>query len=368
MTEGIAILPAAASIVVLAATMAIGIMAARRAQTLSDFWVAGRTVSVFTNASAISSNYLSAASFLGVAAFVWASGFDGVWYATGFAAGYVFLLLFIASPLRRFGEYTIPDFCHGRFDSRRLRRAGIFWTFVISSLYIIAQMVGVGTLMEAVTGIPWVWGIVILGGVIILYVALGGMTGVTFAQMMQFWIMITAMLVPLVILLSRHGYGEVLTYAYNDNAPIVAEGAPADAMTIEGAPAFSPEERQSFRNLRQWVSPFNRFDLWSSVSLLVALVCGTAGLPHILARFYTNPNAAAARWSTVYVGRLGARGARAGSCHREPGGRAKPELHDAGHQRTGRGVGQGPGCRRRRCRAALDGLRAAHRSQLGLRA
>lgn len=301
MTEGIAILPAAAAIVVLAATMAIGVMAARRAQTLSDFWVAGRSVSVFTNASAISSNYLSAASFLGVAAFVWASGFDGVWYATGFAAGYVFLLLFIASPLRRFGEYTIPDFCHGRFDSRRLRRAGIFWTFVISSLYIIAQMVGVGTLMEAVTGIPWVWGIVILGGVIILYVALGGMTGVTFAQMMQFWIMITAMLVPLVILLSRHGYGEVLTYAYNDTAPIVAEGAPADAMTIEGAPAFSPEERQSFRNLRQWVSPFNRFDLWSSVSLLVALVCGTAGLPHILARFYTNPNAAAARWSTVWV-------------------------------------------------------------------
>ncbi|MGC9319377.1 MAG: sodium:solute symporter family transporter, partial [Armatimonadota bacterium] len=159
-----------AAIAVLGLTMYLGLSAARRTDTLDDYWVAGRGVSVFTNASAISSNYLSAASFLGVAAFVWANGFDGVWYATGFAAGYILLLLFIASPLRRFGEYTIPDFCCGRFNSDRLRHAGIAWTCVISALYIIAQMVGVGTLMEVVTGVPWVWGVIILGGVITLYV------------------------------------------------------------------------------------------------------------------------------------------------------------------------------------------------------
>ena len=141
-------LPLIATGLVLALTIVLGLMSARKAKTLSDYWVAGRSVGVFTNASAIASNYLSAASFLGVAAVVWASGFDGVWYATGFAAGYILLLLFIASPLRRFGKYTIPDFCQGRFNSKRLRQAGILWAMVISALYIIAQRVGVGTIEE----------------------------------------------------------------------------------------------------------------------------------------------------------------------------------------------------------------------------
>lgn len=303
MTNGLDLLPLIATIIVLAGTMAIGLYSARQARTLSDYWVAGRSVGVFTNASAISSNYLSAASFLGVAAFVWANGFDGVWYATGFAAGYILLLLFIASPLRRFGQYTIPDFCHGRFQSRRLRRAGILWTFVISSLYIIAQMVGVGTLMEAVTGIPWVWGVILLGGIITLYVAFGGMTGVTLTQMAQFWIMLLAMILPLIVLMARHPYPALLMHAYNDVAQVSADGTTlaATATTVAGKPAFTPKELERFGSLHQWLSPFNKWDLWGSVSLLVALVCGTAGLPHILARFYTNPRASQARWSTVWV-------------------------------------------------------------------
>lgn len=296
----VAALPLIAAIAVLVLTMYLGLSAARRTATLDDYWVAGRGVGVFTNASAISSNYLSAASFLGVAAFVWANGFDGVWYATGFAAGYILLLLFIASPLRRFGQYTIPDFCEGRFHSPRLRRAGIAWTCVISALYIIAQMVGVGTLMEVVTGIPWVWGVIILGGVITLYVAFGGMTGVTVAQMAQFWIMITAMILPLIVLMSRHDYPELLMHAYQDGQAAMGL-ATAESTTFTGEPAFTAAEKEHFGNLHGWVSPFQKWDLWGSVSLLVALVCGTAGLPHILARFYTNPNASAARWSTVWV-------------------------------------------------------------------
>ena len=284
-------LPLLATIGVLAATAGIGLYSARRTRTLSDYWVAGRSVGVFTNASAISSNYLSAASFLGVAAFIWANGFDGVWYATGFAAGYVLLLLFIASPLRRFGQYTIPDFCHGRFGSLRLRRAGILWTVVISSLYIVAQMVGVGTLMESITGIPWAWGVILLGGVIILYVALGGMTGVTITQMLQFWVMLAAMILPLLVLLPQHSYVELLTHALGDTA----------GLTVSGTPAFSAAEQARIATGEQWIRPFNEWDLAGSISLLIALVCGTAGLPHILARFYTNPDAAKARWSTVWV-------------------------------------------------------------------
>ncbi|MFO7947851.1 MAG: cation acetate symporter [Armatimonadota bacterium] len=299
----VALLPLIAAVLVLILTMFLGLSAARRTESLADYWVAGRSVGVFTNASAISSNYLSAASFLGVPAFVWANGFDGVWYATGFAAGYILLLLFIASPLRRFGEYTIPDFCCGRFDSDRLRHAGIAWTCVISALYIIAQMVGVGTLMEVITGIPWVWGVIALGGVITLYVAFGGMTGVTIAQMAQFWIMLTAMLLPLFVLLPKHSYSELLTHAYEQTvaAEVTTDAPGAVADTIQDTPAFSETERERFQSLRQWVSPFQKWDLWGSISLLVALVCGTAGLPHILARFYTNPNAKQARWSTVWV-------------------------------------------------------------------
>jgi SSS family transporter len=280
-----------AALAVLVATVGIGLYSGRRAKTLSDFWVAGRSVGVFTNASAISSNYLSAASFLGVAAFIWATGFDGVWYATGFAAGYVLLLLFIASPLRRFGQYTIPDFCHGRFGSIRLRRVGILWTVVISSLYIVAQMVGVGTLMESLTGIPWAWGVILLGGVIILYVAFGGMTGVTITQMLQFWIMLVAMLLPLIVLLSQYSYGELLMHAFGDSSGV----------TVSGGQAFSPAEQAAIGTGGQWIRPFNQWDLVGSLSLLVALVCGTAGLPHILARFYTNPDVRKARWSTVWV-------------------------------------------------------------------
>lgn len=300
-------LPLIAAVLVLLLTMVIGLLSARRTKTLSDYWVAGRSVGVFTNASAISSNYLSAASFLGVGAFVWANGFDGVWYATGFAAGYILLLLFIASPLRRFGRYTIPDFCHGRFQSLRLRRAGIFWTVAISALYIIAQMVGVGTLMEAVTGIPWAWGVILLGGVITLYVAFGGMTGVTFTQMLQFWIMLVAIVLPLLVLLPRHSYPQLLRHAAQQGARAPAPGEPEGAgaagqsLTVRGAPAFSAKENERFGSLNQWLKPFNKWNLFGSISLLVALVCGTAGLPHILARFYTNPNAAKARWSTVWV-------------------------------------------------------------------
>lgn len=299
-------LPLIAAVLVLALTMVVGLLSARKTKTLSDYWVAGRSVGVFTNASAISSNYLSAASFLGVAAFVWANGFDGVWYATGFAAGYILLLLFIASPLRRFGQYTIPDFCQGRFFSTRLRKAGIAWTSVISALYIIAQMVGVGTLMESVTGgsLPWATGVIILGGVITLYVAFGGMTGVTLTQMLQFWIMLTAMIVPLFILLSQHSYPELLMHAYGDRGAISAPaeaGAPEGGMTVRGTAAFSSAEQERLPNGYAWLGPFKKWKLFDSLSLLIALVCGTAGLPHILARFYTNPDAAKARWSTVWV-------------------------------------------------------------------
>jgi cation/acetate symporter len=126
------------------------------------------------------------------------------------------------------------------------------------------------------------------------------MTGVTVAQMAQFWIMLTAMILPLIVLLPKHSYSELLMHAYQDVRTNI-QGEADQPETLTGAPAFTEEEEGHFGSLHGWVSPFQNWDLWGSVSLLVALVCGTAGLPHILARFYTNPNAKAARWSTVWV-------------------------------------------------------------------
>ncbi|MFP3904490.1 MAG: cation acetate symporter, partial [Armatimonadota bacterium] len=155
-----------------------------------------------------------------------------------------------------------------------------------------------GTTGEKLTNVP-----IALGGVITLYVAFGGMTGVTVAQMAQFWIMITAMLLPLFVLMPKHNYSELLTHAYQQTvqADVDIAGEDAVAETVGGTPAFSENEQERFQSLRQWISPFQKWNLWGSVSLLLALVCGTAGLPHILARFYTNPNASQARWSTVWV-------------------------------------------------------------------
>jgi Na+(H+)/acetate symporter ActP len=206
---------------------------------------------------------------------------------------------------------------------------------VISSLYIIAQMVGVGSLMESITTLNWQLGVIILGSVITLYVAFGGMTGVTLTQMLQFWIMITAMIVPLILIMGTHSYPEILSYAYEGNAPrveatrVVKEldddgneirsweepvSVPA-AIKSPAVPAFTGDEAFKFSSvkneqgevmgeqmtMRDWLMPFKKYNLFSSISLLIALVCGTAGLPHILARFYTNPDAGKARWSTVGV-------------------------------------------------------------------
>src|SRR2546429_2074545 len=151
-------------------------------KTASDFFVAGRSVSVFWNASAISGEYLSAASFMGVAGLLMKNGYDVLWYPVCYAAGYLFLLLFIAGPLRRFGAYTIPDFAEGRFDSPLFRRIAVTFVLFIGFFYTMPQMKGAGITMQQILGVPYAVGVILVGSVIAFNVALGGMRGVTFAQ------------------------------------------------------------------------------------------------------------------------------------------------------------------------------------------
>ncbi len=133
-------------------TIALSIFSRRFTRTTADFYLAGRKVGSFTNASAISGDYLSAASFLGVAGAVYASGLDGVWYAAGFAGGFMVVVLFIASALRRFGEYTVADFAFGRFGTSRIRLLTVLAVLLTSLFYMAPQMFGAGTTWQVLVG------------------------------------------------------------------------------------------------------------------------------------------------------------------------------------------------------------------------
>jgi Na+(H+)/acetate symporter ActP len=318
------------SFITVAVTLWMGFRSAKSSKTASDFFVAGRSVSVGWNASAISGEYLSAASFMGVAGMVMSSGYDALWYPVCYACGYLFLLLFIAGPLRRFGAYTIPDFAEGRFDSPMFRKIAVCFVLFIGFFYTMPQMKGAGvTLAYIFPGLPYWVGVVLVGAVITLNVALGGMKGITLVQAVQYWIKLFAITVPVFVLMAVVGFyngqiganlapGETAPAASAAQAsdpssisierkPLVAK-APADTAWIApfgplttkavnaAAAALPAEQRAAF--LAEHQKPYS---LVYTYSLIIALVCGTAGLPHILVRFYTNPDGVAAKKTTMWV-------------------------------------------------------------------
>ena len=318
------------SFITVAVTLWMGFRSAKSSKTASDFFVAGRSVSVGWNASAISGEYLSAASFMGVSGMVMSSGYDALWYPVCYACGYLFLLLFIAGPLRRFGAYTIPDFAEGRFDSPMFRKIAVCFVLFIGFFYTMPQMKGAGvTLAYIFPGLPYWVGVVLVGAVITLNVALGGMKGITLVQAVQYWIKLFAITVPVFVLMAVVGFyngqiganlapGETAPAASAAQAsapsstsierkPLVAK-APADTAWIApfgplttkavnaAAAALPAEQRAAF--LAEHQKPYS---LVYTYSLIIALVCGTAGLPHILVRFYTNPDGVAAKKTTMWV-------------------------------------------------------------------
>src|SRR5438477_11257883 len=171
----------------IAVTIGLGIAAKRAVRTASDFFVAGRSVNVFWNASAISGEYLSAASFMGIAGMLMKNGYDALWYPVCYATGYLFLLLFIAGPLRRFGAYTIPDFAEGRFDSPLFRRIAVTFVLFIGFFYTMPQMKAAGITLGAILNQPYWVGIAIVGTVITYNVATGGIRWMTPGQAFQYW-------------------------------------------------------------------------------------------------------------------------------------------------------------------------------------
>ena len=304
----------ALSSITVVVTIWMGFRSAKSSKSASDFFVAGRSVSVGWNASAISGEYLSAASFMGIAGMVMSAGYDALWYPVCYACGYLFLLLFIAGPLRRFGAYTIPDFAEGRFDSPLFRRIAVCFVLFIGFFYTMPQMKGAGvTLSYILPGLPYWVGVVVVGAVITLNVALGGMKGITLVQAVQYWIKMFAISLPIFVLLSVYGgYGKNLSL--NDAAapPAIERSVDASEHARKALPEKAPKDDQ-------WIAPFGPLttkaakaaglseeesrplSLIYTYSLIIALVCGTAGLPHILVRFYTNPDGVAAKKTTMWV-------------------------------------------------------------------
>jgi cation/acetate symporter len=303
------------SLVTVVVTVWMGFRSAKTSKTASDFFVAGRSVSVGWNASAISGEYLSAASFMGVAGMVMAVGYDALWYPVCYACGYLFLLLFIAGPLRRFGAYTIPDFAEGRYDSPLFRKIAVCFVLFIGFFYTMPQMKGAGTTLAYIfPGMPYWGGVVLVGAVITLNVALGGMKGITLVQAVQYWIKMFAISVPVFVLMSVYGFYGAHLGANDGRMEKLAPQATAITQTVERHPLVEKAPADT-----PWISPFGPlttkaakaaglspeearpYSLVYTYSLIIALVCGTAGLPHILVRFYTNPDGVAAKKTTMWV-------------------------------------------------------------------
>ena len=259
---------------VVAATVGIGLFGLRISRTTSDFYVASRMVSPRWNASAISGEYLSAASFLGVAGLVLVYGADMLWFSVGYTAGYLMLLVLIAAPLRRSGAYTLPDFAESRFESAAVRGICSALVFGIGTLYVLPQLQGAGLAMRTVTGAPTWVGALVVALIVVINVAAGGMRSITFVQAFQYWMKLTALATPVFVICLAAGKHDVL-----------------DALRGAGA---------------EWAEPLSRVGgrehpLYATYSLLLALFFGTMGLPHVLVRFYTNRDGRAARRTTVVV-------------------------------------------------------------------
>src|SRR5882757_9858013 len=194
--------------IVALATIVVGALSLRLSRTTDDFYVASRTVTPLWNASAIGGEYLSAASYLGVAGLILAYGADMLWLPVGFTGGYLIMLALVAAPLRRSGVYTLPDFTQLRLSSTRLRALASLLVVLICWLYLMPQFQGAGLTLRTVTGAPRWAGELVVAVVVISTVASGGMRSITFVQAFQYWLKLTAIIIPaafLAIVWHSHG-------------------------------------------------------------------------------------------------------------------------------------------------------------------
>ncbi|MBA3521761.1 MAG: cation/acetate symporter ActP [Gemmatimonadales bacterium] len=259
-------------------TLGITWWAARRTRTTEQFYAAGRTISAGQNGFALAGDYMSAASFLGIAGLVSTTGFDGLIYSTGWLVGWPVVLFLIAEPLRNLGRYTFADVVATRLRQTPVRIAAAVGTLATVTLYLIAQMVGAGGLIRLMFGLSYERALLLVGIVMIGYVLFGGLIATTWVQIVKAVLLMTGALLLAGMVLLRFGMNPAALFAA--------------AAARYGEGVLAPGKLVS--------NPFDAF------SLGMALMFGTAGLPHILMRFYTVPDARAARTSVfVATGLIG---------------------------------------------------------------
>lgn len=338
-------LTAAALLAAAVATVVIGSWGVRLSRTTSDFLVASRSVGPRWNAAAISGEYLSAASFLGVAGLIAKYGADALWYPVGFTAGYLGLLLFVAAPLRRSGAYTVPDFAEFRLGSARLRKVAMLVVVIICVFYLAPQYQGAGLALKTLLGMPVWTGPLLVSAIVITNVVGGGMRSITFVQAFQYWLKLTAIAIPALALLGlfvtdRGDLGGPLPPSVDRETTVQIEtdvvvqvvdpsgirvtgeldgnavrdatfGTPGEHTLGAGtsltlaAGAATPVVAGTPGTGRDWISSGGGLGgghpLYQVISIIVATFLGTMGLPHVLVRFYTNRDGRAARRTALAV-------------------------------------------------------------------
>jgi cation/acetate symporter len=287
-------------LVFVALTLAITIWASRQTKDATDFYAGGRSFSGFQNGMAIGGDYMSAASFLGIAGIIALYGYDGFLYSIGFLVAWLVALLLVAELMRNSGKYTMADVLAFRMRQKPVRTAAAVSTITVSIFYLLAQMVGAGALVALLLGIKpghtflgmdadtaKIATIIMVGALMILYVTIGGMKGTTYVQIVKAVLLMTGAAVMTIMVLAA--------YKFNLSS-LLGEAAEKSG---KGDLFLDPGQRYGVENPKDALLTFySKMDL---LSLGVALVLGTAGLPHILIRFYTVPNAKAARKSVLWA-------------------------------------------------------------------
>ncbi|WP_406686074.1 sodium:solute symporter family protein [Rossellomorea vietnamensis] len=270
------------SIILLTFALYIGIAVYNKAKATSDFYVAGRGVPPIFNGMAIGADWMSAASFIGLAGTVMILGYDGLAYIMGWTGGYLLLTFLLAPQLRKYGRYTVPEFIGDRYNSHTARVIAAICTIIISFTYSIGQLSGSGVVIGRLFEIDAKVGTMIGVVLIAFYAAFGGMKGITWTQVAQYIVLIVAYLIP-VIFMSLQITG--------NPAPWISYG--------ELVGKIGELDREL--GVSEYFAPFTNGTKWQFMALMFTLMAGTAGLPHVIVRFYTVSTMKAARWSGAWA-------------------------------------------------------------------
>ena len=260
---------------------------ASRTHNLDEYFVAGRRIPAFFNGMAIGADWMSAASFISLAGTLWLLGYEGLAYIMGWTGGYVLLALLLAPYLRKFGQYTIPDFVAARYEGHRPRVVAAVIGVIISFTYLTAQVTGIGIIMSRFLGVNYLAGVAIGLGAVLFCSYLGGMRAITWTQVAQCIVLLIAYLTPVTILSFRSTGVPIPQIMYGEALQQISQLEAAQGITSS------------------YVTPYNNWSVWNFMALMFCLMVGTAGLPHILIRFYTVPDVGAARrsvsWAMLFI-------------------------------------------------------------------